>query len=97
VLRKYTVDQNAVLNEQVKGMFQVACTLRLGFSKEVQCLVSLHVLSTRAASLALIQFNGQIKIIMQRPCTGLEKLWVLLLRTFQVPAAATLPLSSAGL
>jgi len=34
---------------------------------------------------------------MQRACTGLEKLWVLLLRTFQVPAAATLPLSSAGL
>ncbi len=78
MLRKYTVDQNAVLNERVKGMFQVVCTLRLGFSKEVQ-------------------FNGQIKIIMQRACTGLEKLWVLLLRTFQVPAAATLPLSSAGL
>jgi hypothetical protein len=69
----------------------------LAFSKEVQLLVSLHVLSTRAASLALIQFNGQIKIIMQRACTGFEKLWILLLRTFQVPAAATLPLSSAGL
>jgi hypothetical protein len=94
LLRKYNVDQNAVLNERVKGMLQVVCTLRLGFQRRH----SVWFLFTFCQpEQQVIQFNGQIKIIMQRACTGLEKLWVLLLRTFQVPAAATLPLSSAGL